>query len=132
MEVVPQGSPLAVLIQSALSSRTAVAAERFGAAVASRVRLHGHVVIPLGAEIECHVAMSEPSGAGPRPGRLQLTYEVVRFDGAAYGLNSRSQVYEGAAEWNGGIGAEGPDMVIDRGATLEFELDQAVAVMAAP
>lgn len=130
--VVPQGTPLAVVIQTALSSRTAEAGERFVALVAAPVRVHGHVVIPPGAEIEGHVAMSEPSGAGPRPGRLQLTYEVVRFGGAAYGLNSRSQVYEGAAEWSGRIGAQGPDMVIDGGATLEFELDQAVAVMAAP
>ena len=130
--VVPEGTPLAVVIGSALSSRTAGAGERFVALVAAPVRLHGHVVIPPGAEIEGHVALSEPPGIGPRPGRLQLTYELVRFDGAAYGLNSRSQVYEGAAEWKDGTVSEGPDMVIDRGATLEFELVQAVAVMAAP
>jgi hypothetical protein len=128
--VVPAGTPLAVILQSALSSRTAVAGERFVALVAAPVRVHGHVVIPPGAEIEGHVALSEPPGTGPRPGRLQLTYEVIRFDGAAYGLNSRSQVYEGAQEWDGEVRREGPDMVIDRGATLEFELAQAVAVMA--
>jgi hypothetical protein len=127
--VVPAGTPLAVILQSALSTRTAEAGERFVALVAAPVRVHGRVVIPRGAEIEGHVAMSEPPGEGPRPGRLQLTYERVRFDGAAYGLNSRSQVYEGAASPRSTIARMGPDMRIDPGATLEFELAQAVAVM---
>src|SRR5688572_31926956 len=44
--VVPEGTPLAVAIGSALSSRTAVAGERCVTLVAAPRLVHAHVVIP--------------------------------------------------------------------------------------
>jgi hypothetical protein len=127
--VVPEGTPVAVLLDAALSTRTAQVGDRFYAHVAAPVRVHGRVVIPRGADIEGHVAECDPPGSGSRPGRIQLTYELVRFGGHAYGLNSNSRVYEGAAATRGVAPEIGPDMVFDAGATLEFELDRAVAMM---
>ena len=128
--VLPAGTAVAVILEEAMSTRTAEPGDRFHARVAAPVRIHGHVVIPRGAEIEGHVAAVDPAGKGETPGRMQLTYELVRFDGRAYGLNSRSRVYEGASErpaWP--PAARGPEMEFDRGATLEFELGQDVAMM---
>ena len=127
--IVPAGTPVAVLLESALSTRTAQPGDRFRARVAAPVRVQGRVVIPRGAEIEGHVAASDPPGSDARPGRMQLTYELVRFDGRAYGLNSRSRLYEGAIDTHGATLEVGPDMVFDAGATLEFELDESVAMM---
>jgi hypothetical protein len=126
--VVPAGTPVAVLLESAMTSRTAQAGDRFRALVAAPVRVDGQLVIPRGAEVEGHVAASQP-GQGPRPGWIQLTYERVRFDDRSYGLNSNSQVYEGAAVDRDGRPVSGPEMNFDAGATLEFELGQAVAMM---
>lgn len=129
--ILPAGTAVAVILEEALSTRTAQPGDRFHARVAAPVRVHGRIVIPRGAEIEGHVAASDPAGRGERPGRMQLTYELVRFAGRAYGLNSRSRVYEGASSghvaWPGL--ATGPEMVFDAGATLEFELGQEVAMM---
>ena len=128
--VLPAGTAVAVILESALSTRNAQPGDRFHARIAAPVRVHGRVVIPRGADVEGHVASSDPSGTGLRPGRMQLTYELVRFDGRAYGLNSRSRVYEGASsEPAGWPTAHGPEMEFDAGATLEFELDQSVAMM---
>jgi hypothetical protein len=127
--VVPAGTAVAVILESALSTRTAEPGDRFRARIAAPVRVHGRVVIPRGADIEGHVASSDPPGPGSRAGRIQLTYEVVRFGGQAYGLNSRSRVYEGTIDPDATPPAVGPQMEFDAGATLEFELDQAVAVM---
>lgn len=127
--VVPAGTPLAVILEAALSTRTAQAGDRFRARVAAPVRVDGRIVIARGAEIEGHLASSDVPASGSRPGRMQLTYELVRFEGRVYGLNSRSQVYEGTAVVRG-FGPEiGPHMEFDEGATLEFELGQDVAMM---
>lgn len=130
--VVPPRTPVAVILEASLSTRTAQAGDRFRARIAAPVRVRGRVVIPRGAEVEGHVAVSEPPGSGPRPGRIQLTYELVRFGGRAYGLNSRSQVYEaGIDALAARVPDVGPHMEFDDGATLEFELHQAVAMMRA-
>ena len=126
--VVPAGTPVAVLLEEALTTRTAQAGDRFRAIVAAPVKVGGHLVIPRGAEVEGHVAASHP-GEGARPGTIQLTYELLRFGDHAYGLNSHSQVYEGAAVLHPDLPAIGPEMNFDAGATLEFELGQAVAMM---
>ena len=127
--VVPAGTPVAVLLESAMSTRTAQAGDRFRAKVAAPVRVLGQVVIPRGSEIEGHVAASRP-GELRRPGWIQLTYELVHFDGHTYGLKSRSQVYEGAEAPRPASERPlvGPEMNFDAGATLEFELGQAVAI----
>ena len=127
--VVPPGTPVAVILEAPLSTRTAQAGDRFRARVAAPVRVHGRVVIPSGADIEGHVSASDPSGSDHRPGRIQLTYELVRFAGRAYGLNSRSRIYEGAIDPPGPVDVVGGEMEFDAGATLEFELGQAVAMM---
>ena len=130
--VLPAGTAVAVILESARSTRNAQPGDRFHARIAAPVRVHGRVVIPRGADVEGHVASSDPSGTGLRPGRMQLTYELVRFDGRAYGLNSRSRVYEGASSERSGwppATTHGPEMEFDAGATLEFELDQSVAMM---
>jgi hypothetical protein len=127
--VVPSRTPVAVILEASLSTRTAQAGDRFHARIAAPVRVHGRVVIPRGAEVEGHVATSEPPGSGSRPGRIQLTYELVRFGGRAYGLNSHSQVYEAGIEPSGRAPEIGPEMEFDSGATLEFELDQPVSMM---
>lgn len=127
--VVPSRTAVAVILEAPLSTRTAQAGDRFHARVAAPVRVLGRVVIPRGAEVEGHVSASEPPGSGSRPGRIQLTYELVRLGGRAYGLNARSRVYEAGIDPRGRRPEIGPEMEFDAGATLEFELDQPVAMM---
>lgn len=127
--VVPARTPLAVILEAPLSTRTAQAGDRFRARVAAPVRVDGRIVIPKDAEIEGHVSSSDVPGSDSRPGSMQLTYELIRLDGRVYGLNSRSQVYEGAAARRGFAREVDQHMEFDEGATLEFELGQDVAMM---
>jgi hypothetical protein len=91
---VPQGTALAMLLQTSLSTKTAQVGDRFEAGVSSPVSVNGKLAIPAGAQVSGHVILAEQPGKASGRGQLQLAYDQVRFDGHSYNLGSRSQIYE--------------------------------------
>jgi hypothetical protein len=90
----PAGTPVALTLQTTLSTKTANVGDRFTAVVSAPVSREGEVLIPAGAEVEGRVILAEQPGKASGRGRLQLAYESVSFDGRSYELGSRSQIYE--------------------------------------
>ncbi len=90
----PAGTAVALTLQTSLSTKTAAVGDRFTARVASPVRVSGRTVIPAGAEVSGHVALTQQPGKASGRGKMQLAYDTVRFGGRAYDLNSTSRVYE--------------------------------------
>lgn len=90
----PAGTPVALTLQTTLTTKTANVGDRFKAFVATPVQRDGELLIPAGAEVEGRVILAEQPGKASGRGRLQLAYETVSFDGRTYELGSRSQVYE--------------------------------------
>lgn len=93
----PAGTPLAMTLQTSLSTKTANVGDRFTARVAAPVEVAGRTIVPAGAEVSGHVVLTEQPGKASGRGRMQLAYDTVRFGGRTYDLDSRSQVYESAS-----------------------------------
>lgn len=91
---VPQGTVLAMRLQTTLSTKTANVGDRFEAGVSSPVHVNGKLAIPEGAQVSGHVILAEQPGKTSGRGQLQLSYDQLRFDGRSYNLGSRSQIYE--------------------------------------
>lgn len=91
---VPQGTALAMRLQTTLSTKTANVGDRFEAGVSSPVHVNGKLAIPEGAQVSGHVILAEQPGKTSGRGLLQLAYDQLRFDGRSYNLGSRSPVYE--------------------------------------
>jgi acetyltransferase-like isoleucine patch superfamily enzyme len=91
---VPQGTVLAMRLQTTLSTKTANVGDRFEAGVSSPVHVNGKLAIPEGAQITGHVMLTDQPGKTSGRGQLQLAYDQVRFDGHSYNLGSHSQIYE--------------------------------------
>lgn len=90
---VPQGTALALRLQTALSTKTAHVGDRFHATVTTPVSVNGRLAIPVGAEVLGHVMLSGQPGKASGRGQLQLSYDRLRFAGHSYALGSRSHVY---------------------------------------
>ena len=91
---VPQGTVLAMRLQTTLSTKTANVGDRFEAGVSAPVHVNGKLAIPEGAQVSGHVILAQQPGKASGRGQLQLAYDQVRFDGHSYNLGSRSQIYE--------------------------------------
>jgi len=91
---VPQGTALAMSLQTTLSTKTSQVGDRFEAEITSPVRVGGKLAIPQGARVSGHVILAQQPGKASGRGQLQLAYDKLQFDGRSYGLNSRSPVYE--------------------------------------
>ena len=94
MVTVPAGTAMALTLQTSLSTKTAAVGDRFTARVASPVVVDGETVIPEGATVSGHVALTEQPGKASGRGRMQLAYDTVRFGNRTYELDSVSPVYE--------------------------------------
>ena len=92
--VVPEGTMLALTLDSGLATKTASVGDRFQATVASPVHVGGRLAIPAGAKVSGHVALVEQPGKASGRGQLQLSYDEMSFGGHTYTLDTRSQVYE--------------------------------------
>jgi hypothetical protein len=110
---IPAGTTVTLILQTPLRTASAAVGERFTARVSLPVRVAGTTVIPAGAEVQGHVALSEPAGAAG--GRLQLAYDTVHFAGRTYRLDSMSRIHEGRSG-------------LEAGTSLEMSLDRAVTV----
>lgn len=91
---VPQGTMLAMRLETTLSTKTAQVGDRFEAVVTTPVRVNGKLAIPAGAKLSGHVILAEQPGKASGRGQLQLAYDELRINGHSYDLASRSPVYE--------------------------------------
>ncbi len=91
---VPQGTALAMRLQTTLSTKTAQVGDRFEAGVSTPVEVNGKLAIPAGAQVSGHVILAQQPGKASGRGQLQLAYDELRFDGRSYDLGSNSQIYE--------------------------------------
>ena len=91
--VIPQGTALAMRLQSTISTKTAQVGDRFQAEVSSPVNVNGRLAIPAGSNVTGHVILAKQPGKASGRGELQFSYDQVAFDGRSYDLNTNSQVY---------------------------------------
>jgi type IV secretory pathway VirB10-like protein len=90
---IPQGTGLAMTLQTTISTKTAQVGDRFQATVSSPVHVNGEMAIPEGSQVSGHVIVAKQPGKASGRGELQLAYDQLSFDGRSYNLNSQSQVY---------------------------------------
>jgi hypothetical protein len=91
--LVPQGTAIAMRLQSTISTKTAQVGDRFQAAVTAPVHVNGRVAIPQGSNVSGHVILARQPGKASGRGELQFSYDQIAFDGRSYDMNSNSQVY---------------------------------------
>src|SRR5678815_2459671 len=71
--LVPQGTAIAMRLQSTISTKTALVGDRFKADVTSPVHVNGRVAIPEGSDISGHVILARQPGKASGRGELQLS-----------------------------------------------------------
>jgi len=91
--VVPQGTQLAMRLQSTISTKTAQVGDRFEAETSAPVHVNDRLAIPQGSKVSGHVILAKQPGKASGRGELQLSYDRIAFDGRSYDMNSNSQVY---------------------------------------
>jgi len=91
--LIPQGTAVAMRLQSTISTKTAQVGDRFQAETTSPVHVNGSLAIPQGSQVFGHVILAKQPGKASGRGELQLAYDRVGFDGRTYDLNTQSQVY---------------------------------------
>ncbi len=89
----PAGTAMAMTLQTTLSTKTAEVGDRFTARVSEPVTVAGRTAIPEGAVVEGHVALTEQPGKASGRGKMQLSYDTVRFAGRSYEIDSVSRLY---------------------------------------
>ena len=111
---IPAGQELDVRLQSALSSETAAAEQRFEAVTAADVTQDGAVLIPAGSRVRGVVTDVKRPGRVDRVGSLTLSFDQLTVRGSNYPIRAMAtQVFEsggirdeaGTAGVGGGAGA---------------------------
>lgn len=90
---IPQGTALAMTLQTTIATKTAQVGDRFQATVSSPVHVDGQLAIPEGSQVSGHVILAKQPGKASGRGQLQLAYDQLSFDGRTYNLNSQSPVF---------------------------------------
>jgi hypothetical protein len=73
----PEGTAVRIRLETALSSRTAKAEERFDATVYSPVRFEGRLAIPTGTRVRGYVRQAEPAHRPSKAGQLDLDFDTL-------------------------------------------------------
>jgi hypothetical protein len=93
--VIPVGQELDVRLQTALSSATATAEQRFEATTAVDLMQGNRVLVPSGSTVRGIVRSAEPAGKLDRTGRLTLAFDQIVVQGREYPMRGlATQVYE--------------------------------------
>lgn len=87
---VPAGTPIAIRMQSSVSSKTASAGEHFQATLDEPIVVQGKTIAPRGADITGHVVAARSSGRLHKPGYLRLTLDSVTVNGKRTPLETSS------------------------------------------
>lgn len=93
--VVPVGQLMDVRLQSALSSATATAEQRFEATTAADLLQGDRVLIPAGSTVRGVVSSVDSAGRVDRTGRLTLAFDEIQVNGREYPMRAQAtQVFE--------------------------------------
>lgn len=85
--IVPEGTVLALRMETYLSSKTASVGDRFTATVIRDVTVNSRVVIPVGSRVEGHVTSVQRARRLSRPGTIAVDFDrLVLPDGRIYRL----------------------------------------------
>ena len=82
------GTALPIVLQQALSTKTAKAEDPVVAELAEDVVVDGDVLLPQGAEVRGHVVSAQRSGRVQGRARLVVSFDEVRVDGRAYKIQA--------------------------------------------
>jgi hypothetical protein len=86
--VVASGTALKVVLQQALSTKTAKAEDPVVAELAEDVSVDGDVLLPQGSEVRGHVVSALRSGRVKGRARLVVSFDEVRVDGRSYKIQA--------------------------------------------
>jgi type IV secretory pathway VirB10-like protein len=86
--VVAAGTALNIVLQQALSTKTARAEDPVVAELAEDVVVDGDVLLPRGSEVRGHVVIAQRSGRVKGRARLVVSFEEVRVEGRSYPIQA--------------------------------------------
>ncbi len=86
--IVASGTELPIVLQQALSTKTAQPEDPVVAELAADVVVNGDVLLPRGAEVKGHVVSALRSGRVKGRARLVVSFDEVRFDGQGYTIQA--------------------------------------------
>lgn len=110
---VPAGTPVTVRLQSAVSSESSSAGDKFEAVLDSPLEINGKTVAPAGATVTGRVVAAEKSGRLENPGMIQIALSSISMNGKAVPVTSSSVIARGTSHkkrnlsWIGGGAAGG-------------------------
>ena len=94
---VPAGTPIAVRLQSSISSATAADGEEFDAVLAEPIVVQGQTVAPAGTPVVGRIVVAHRSGRLQDPGYLRLTLSGMSVDGKRMNLETSSMFFSGGS-----------------------------------
>ncbi len=86
--VVASGTALKIVLQQALSTKTAKAEDPVVAELAEDVAVEGDVLLPQGSEVRGHVVSAQRSGRVKGRARLVVAFDEIRVDGRSYKIEA--------------------------------------------
>lgn len=87
---IPQGTPIHVVIDQSVSSKTAKVGQSIPATVSENVTTGGKVIIPKGSVAKLTVTSAQASGRLSTPAKLYLRLHTVTVAGKTYTLSTSS------------------------------------------
>lgn len=94
---VPAGTPIAIRMQSSLSSATASAGQHFQATLDDPIVVEGKTIAPRGADVRGHVVSARSSGRLHKPGYLRLTLDSIALNGKSTPIETSSLFFEASS-----------------------------------
>jgi hypothetical protein len=99
--VVPAGTPIAIRLQSFLSSAASHSGDSFTAILDEPIVIGGQTVAPLGAAVTGKVVEAQPADRLHDPGYLRLTLTTITVNGKPLLVQSSSLFVKGASVRDG-------------------------------
>ena len=94
---IPAGTPIAVRLQSSISSATAADGEEFDAVLVEPIMVQGQMAAPAGTPVVGRVVVAHRSGRLQDPGYLRLTLSGMSVDGKRMNLETSSMFFSGGS-----------------------------------
>ncbi|HWR34763.1 MAG TPA: hypothetical protein VN622_02695 [Clostridia bacterium] len=94
---IPSGTPITVRLQTAVSSASATAGDRFEAVLDGPIVVKGTTVAPAGAAVTGRVVAAHRSGRLQDPGMIQIALASITLNGRSVAVSSSSVSARGAS-----------------------------------
>lgn len=88
--VIPQGTPIEVVLDQAVGSKISESGQKFDATVEQAVEVDGRVVIPKHTRAQGLVKEARPAGRFKGGALLSLTLDALTIDGKTYNIRTSS------------------------------------------